>query len=139
MAEPSQRCYQAFGLIYQDRQRERSQLSDCRCGIRLPRSPGKEAATMNLSKPVNPIRNYAFGSVITALILFSSVFAFLVVIAAEMLIDLMMVGGTSAVCVVAAGGIGLVLSRKFWRRPEVLHQSEPKLVPGETSIATAPM
>ena len=94
---------------------------------------------MNLSKPVNPIRNYAFGSVITALILFSSVFAFLVVIAAEMLIDLMLVGGTSAVCVVAAGGIGLVLSRKFWRRPEVLHQSEPKLVPGETSIATAPM
>ena len=94
---------------------------------------------MNLRKPVNPIRNYAFGSVITGLILFSSVFAFLVVIAAEMLIDLMMVGGMSAVCVVAAGGIGLVLSRKFWRRPEVLHQSEPKLVPGETSIATAPM
>jgi len=94
---------------------------------------------MNLSKPVNPIRNYAFGSVITALILLSPIFAFLVVIAAEMLIDLLMVGGTSAVCVVAVGGIGLVLSRKFWRRPEVVRQSAPELVPGETSVAAAPM
>src|SRR5262249_10264643 len=64
-------------------------------------------------------------SVITALILLSPIFAFLVVIAAEMLIDLLMVGGTSAVCVVAVGGIGLVLSRKFWRRPEVVRQSVP--------------
>ena len=94
---------------------------------------------MNLSKPVNPIRDYAFGSVITALILLSPIFAFLVVIAAEMLIDLLMVGGTSAVCGVAVGGIGLVLSRKFWRRPKVVSQSEPELVPAETSIAAAPM
>ena len=94
---------------------------------------------MNLSKPVNPIRNYAFGSVIAALILLSPVVAFLVVIAAEMLIDSLMVGGMSAVCVVAAGGIGLVLSRKFWRRPEVLRQLKPEPVPGETSIAAAPM
>src|SRR5262252_6270251 len=49
---------------------------------------------MNLSKPVNPIRNYASGSVIAALILLSPVIAFLMVIAAEMLIDLLMVGGT---------------------------------------------
>ena len=62
---------------------------------------------MNLSKPVNPIRDYAFGSVIAALILLSPVFAFLVVIAAEMLIDSLMAGGTSAVCAIAAGGIGL--------------------------------
>ena len=94
---------------------------------------------MNLSKPVNPIRNYAFGSVIAALILLSPVIAFLMVIAAEMLIDLLMVGGTSAVCAVAAGGIGLVLSRKFRRRPEVIHQSKPELVPEATSIAAAPM
>jgi len=110
-----------------------------RAGIILPPSPRKEPAKMNLSKPVNPIRNYAVGSVITALILLSPVIAFLMVIAAEMLIDLLMVGGTSAVCVVAAGSIGLVLSRKFWRRPEVVHQVEPELVPGETSIAAAPM
>ena len=94
---------------------------------------------MNLSKPVNPIRNYAFGSVIAALILLSPVIAFLMAIAAEMLIDLLMVGGTSAVCAVVAGGIGLVLSRKYWRRTEVVHQSKPKLVPGATSIAAAPM
>ena len=94
---------------------------------------------MNLSKPVNPIRDYAFGSVITALILLSPIFAFLVVIAAEMLIDLLMVGGTSAVCVVAVGGIGLVLSRKFWRRPWVLRQLKPEPVPGKTAIAPAPM
>jgi uncharacterized membrane protein len=94
---------------------------------------------MNLSKPVNPIRNYAFGSVIAALILLSPVIAFLIAIAAEMLIDLLTVGGTSAVFAVAAGGIGLVLSRKFWRRPEVMDQAEPELVPGETSIAAAPI
>jgi hypothetical protein len=94
---------------------------------------------MNLSNPVNPIRNYAFGSVITVLILLSPVFSFLVVIAAETLIDLLIVGGTSAVCAVAAGGIGLVLSRKFWRRPKVVSQSGPELVPEEMSIAAAPM
>jgi predicted DNA repair protein MutK len=92
---------------------------------------------MNLSKPVNPIQNYAFGSVITTLILLSPVVAFLMVIAAEMLIDLLMVGGASAVCAVA--GIGLVLYRKFWRRPQVAHQSKPELVPGETSVAAASM
>ena len=94
---------------------------------------------MNLSKPVNPIRNYAFGSVIAALILLSPVIAFLMAIAAEMLIDLLVVGGTSTVCAAAAGVIGLLLSRKFWRRPAVVHQSKPEPVAGETSIAAAPM
>ena len=79
MAELSRRRYQASGLIYQDRQKEQSQLSVCWRRLH-PASPSKEAATMNLSKPVNPIRNYAFGSVITALILFSPVFAFLVAV-----------------------------------------------------------
>jgi hypothetical protein len=139
MAEPSRRLYQTFGPIYQDRQKERSQLSDCQRGIHAAAQPGSGGRQMNLGKPVNPIRNYAFGSVITALILLSPVLAFLVIMTAEMLIDLLMVGGTSAVCAVGAGGIGLVLSRKFWRRPEVLRQSERKLVPGETSIAAAPM
>ena len=73
---------------------------------------------MNLSKPVTPIRNYAVGSMITALILLGPVVTFLMVITAQILIDLLMVGGISAVCAVAAGSIGLVLSRKFWRRPE---------------------
>ena len=94
---------------------------------------------MNLSEPINPIRNYALGSTITALILLSPVLAFLMVIATEMLIDLLMVGGTSVICAVAAGGIGLVLYRKFWRRAQVAHQSKPELVPGETSVAAASM
>ena len=94
---------------------------------------------MDLSKPVNPIRYYAFGSVIMAFILLSPVVAFLMAIAAEMLIDLLYVRGTSAVCAVVASGIGLVLSRKFWRRPEVVHQSKLEPVPGKTSVAAAPM
>ena len=94
---------------------------------------------MSPRKPANPVRNYAIGSAIAALILLGPVVAFLMVIAAEMLIDLLMVGGTSVVCAVAAGAIALVLSRKFWRRPEVVHQSKPELVPGETSIAAVPM
>jgi hypothetical protein len=91
------------------------------------------------SKPANPVRNFAVGSGIAALILLGPVAALLMVAAAEMLIDLLIVGGTSAVCAVAAGGIGLVLSRKFWQRHKVAHQSEPELVPGDTSIAAAPM
>jgi len=94
---------------------------------------------MNLAKPVNPIRNYGVRSVITALILLSPVVASLMVIAVEMLIDLLMVAGASAVCAVAAGAIGLVLSRKFWQHPNVVLQSEPELVPDETSVAVAPM
>jgi hypothetical protein len=70
---------------------------------------------MNLAKPVNPIRNYGVRSVITALILLSPVVALLMVIAVEMLIDLLMVAGVSAVSAVAAGAIGLVLSHKFWQ------------------------
>src|SRR5262249_3881687 len=139
IAGPLPTHYQEIGLIYQDRQKGWSHLTDCWRRLHSAASPGKEPTEMNLSKPVNPIRNYAFGSVITALILLSPVVAFLMVIAAEMLTDLLMVGGTSAVCAVAAGGIGLVLSRKFWRHPAVVHQAEPESVPGETSIAAAPM
>jgi hypothetical protein len=94
---------------------------------------------MSPSKPANPVRNYAVGSAIAALILLGPVAALLMVAAAEMLIDLLIVGGTSAVCAVAAGSIGLVLSRKFWRRPEMMLQAEPELPPGETSISAAAM
>ena len=94
---------------------------------------------MNLRKPVNPIRNYAVRSVITALILLSPVVTFLMVIAAEMLTDSLMVGGTSAVCAVVAGSIGLVLSRKFWCHPAVVHEADPELVSGETATAAAPI
>ena len=94
---------------------------------------------MTISKPVNPIRNYTVGSVIAAVILLGPVVTFLVVITAEMLTDLLMVGGTSAVCTVVAGSIGLVLSRKFWWHPAVVHEAEPELVSGETATAAAPI
>ena len=94
---------------------------------------------MSPSKPANPVWNYAVGSAIAALILLGPVAALLTVAAAEMLIDLLIVGGTSAVCAIAAGSIGLMLFRKFWRNPKVVRQSEPELVPGETSVAAAPM
>ena len=94
---------------------------------------------MSPSKPANPVWNCAVGSAIAALILLGPVAALLMVAAAEMLIDLLIVGGTSAVCAVVAGGIGLVLSRKFWQSHKVAHQSASELVPGDTSIAAEPM
>ena len=94
---------------------------------------------MKPRKTVNPVRKYAVGSVITALLLLSPVVALLMVSAAEMLIDVLIAGGASAVCAVAAGGFGLVLVRKFWRRPAVMLQAELEPVPGETSIAGAPV
>ena len=51
---------------------------------------------MSPSKPANPVRNYAVGSAIAALILLGPVAALLMVITAEMLIDLLIIGGTSA-------------------------------------------
>ena len=67
MAGPSRLIYQEIGLIYQDRQKERSHLTDCWRRRHPAASPGKEPAEMNLSKPVNPMWNYAVGSAITAL------------------------------------------------------------------------
>jgi hypothetical protein len=58
------------------------------------------------------------GSVIAALILFSPVIAFLMVIVAEMQIDLLMESGTIADCAIAVGAIGWLLCRKFWPQPE---------------------
>ena len=86
---------------------------------------------MSPTKPANPVLNYAVGSAIAALILLGPVAALLMVIATEMLIDLLIVGGTSAVCAVAAGSIGLrsrlaeppergaAMARLFYREPAV--------------------
>jgi hypothetical protein len=81
---------------------------------------------MNLSKQVNPVRRYAVGSVITALALLSPVVALLMLIATEVLIDFLLGAGASAVWAAAAGALGLVLFRKFWRRapdPEAAEDS----------------
>ena len=68
---------------------------------------------MDLSVRVSSIRGYAIGSAVIALALLSPVVAFLSVIAAEALIDLLLVAGASAIFVVAAGAIALVLSRRL--------------------------
>ena len=78
-------------------------------------------------------RNWAAGSAIVALILLSPIVAFLVVIAAEMLIDLVMEVGVPVVCAVAAAVIGWVLFRRMSSDPELAHQSEPET--DETAIA----
>ena len=71
---------------------------------------------MNLNVLVSPVRRYAVGSTVTALALLSPVVAFLMLITAEALISLLLVAGPSAIFVVAAGAIALVLSRNLWRR-----------------------
>jgi hypothetical protein len=68
---------------------------------------------MNLSKQVNPVRRHAGGGVVSALVLFGPVVVFFVLIAAEVLIDVLLVAGNDAVCAVAAGTTGLVLSRSL--------------------------
>jgi hypothetical protein len=74
----------------------------------------------------------------SALILLSPVFAFLMVLAAEMVIDLAMETGRTTVCVVAAGAIGWVLYRKKTPHPEA-SQWEPEQEPDQAAIAAPPM
>jgi nitrate reductase gamma subunit len=68
---------------------------------------------MNHSRSVKHIRGYALRAVLSTAILVSPVIAFLIVIAIEVLIDLSMAAGASAVSAVVIASIGLVLSRKF--------------------------
>jgi hypothetical protein len=68
---------------------------------------------MNLGKQSNPILGYVIGAAISALILCSPVIVLLMLIAAEALIDLLLVAGTGAIYGIAAGVIGLFLFRKF--------------------------
>jgi predicted signal transduction protein with EAL and GGDEF domain len=79
------------------------------------------------------VRNWAAGSAILALILLSPIVAFLVVIVAEMLIDLVMEVGVPVACAIAAAVIGWVLFRRMSSDPELAHQSEPET--DETAIA----
>jgi hypothetical protein len=81
---------------------------------------------MNPRKRASAIRGYAIGAAISAFILFSPIVAFLTLIAAEAAIDLLRMGGAGAVCAIAAGAIGLVLFRKFWRRAPVSGAVEGK-------------
>jgi hypothetical protein len=64
------------------------------------------------------VRNWALGSAIVALILLGPVLAFFVVIAAEMLTDVLTKEGVTAVCIVAAGAIGWGLFRSYGPQPD---------------------
>ena len=81
----------------------------------------------------------AVGSAIAGLILLSPVVASLMVIAAEMVIDLVMEARATAVCVVVAGAIGCVLFRKRSSHPEPVSQSGWEPVSDEAAIAPPPM
>jgi membrane protein implicated in regulation of membrane protease activity len=82
-------------------------------------------------------RNSTLRSGIAALILLSPVVALLVVIAAEILIDVVLAVGVLAVCAIAAAVIGWVIFRRVSSDPELAHQSEPETE--ETAVATPPM
>jgi hypothetical protein len=79
---------------------------------------------MNLGKQINSIRRYAGGGIVSVLILVSPVGAFFVLIAAEVLVDVVLVAGNDALCAVAAGLTGLVLSRKLRGRAPGAHAVE---------------
>ena len=68
---------------------------------------------MNLSRQPNPIRDYVIGAGISVLVLCSPIIALLMLIAAEALVDLLLVAGTGAVYGLVAGVIGLFLVRNF--------------------------
>jgi len=67
------------------------------------------------------------------------VLAFLLIIAAEMLIDLLMEAGTTAVSAIAIGGVGWALFRRFWRPSGEKPQPGPGGVYDEEAIAAPPV
>jgi hypothetical protein len=84
------------------------------------------------------IRNSALGSAIAALIPLSPIVAFLMILAAEMLIDLLIEVGATADCALAAGAIGWVLYRKYWPHPNAPQWGREQ-EPDEAAIASPQM
>ena len=85
------------------------------------------------------VRNWAVGSAIAALVLLSATVAFLIIIAAEMVIDFTKEAKGTAICAAAAGVIGWVLFRKRSSHPEPVSQSGWEPVSDEAAIAPPPM
>jgi hypothetical protein len=85
------------------------------------------------------VRSWAAGSVVAALILLSPIIAFLMLIVAEMQIDLLMEAGTAADCTIAVGAIGWALFHGRSLHSEIPAQSEPEGEPDEAAIAAPPM
>ena len=78
--------------------------------------------------------------VVAGILLVSPVLVFLMVIAAEVLIDGLMEAGVTAVCAVTVGVLGSVLFRRF-RQPSdrAAPQSGPGVVSEGTAIAAQPV
>jgi len=68
---------------------------------------------------MSSVRNWAVGSAFAALILLSPILALLVVISAQVLVDLLMEVGATALLAIAVGAIGWFLFRKMSPRPKV--------------------
>jgi len=88
---------------------------------------------------VSSVWNWTAGLAVAALILLSPVIAILVVVAAEMLIDLGMEVEVPVLCAVGAAIVGWVLFRRMSSDPDLAHQPEPEPQTGETAIAAQPM
>ena len=84
------------------------------------------------------VRNWAGGLAIAALILLSPIVAFLIVIMAEIQIDLLIEAGTAADCTIAAGAIGWALFRKYGAQTEA-PQMGVEGEPDEAAIAAPPL
>ena len=88
---------------------------------------------------MSSLRTWVVWSVVAAVLLVSPVLAFLMIISAEMLIDLLMEAGTTAVCAVAIGATGWVLFRRILSQPDPAVQSRPEQEPDEAAIAVPPI
>ena len=97
-------------------------------GLHLPRAHG-----------MCSLRTWVAWSVVAALLLVSPVLAFLMIIVTEMLIDLLLEAGTTAVCAIAIGGVGWVLFRRFWQPSSEKPQSRPGVIYDEGAIAAPPV
>ena len=84
-------------------------------------------------------RTWVVWSAVAAVLLVSPVLAFLLIIAAEMLIDLLTEAGTTAVYAVAIGALGWVLFRRILSQPDPAVQSRPEQEPDEAAIAVPPI
>ena len=83
---------------------------------------------------MNCIRYWTVASIIVALILLSPVIAFLMVIAAEVLIDALMEADVTGVSAIAIGALGWVQFRRIWRS-EIAQLSGSKEVCEASPIA----
>ena len=88
---------------------------------------------------VSNVRIWATASAIVALILLSPIVAFLMVITAEMLIDVVIQGSATAICAAAAGAIGWALFRKNRPHLKVESQSGQDQVCAEAATASSGM